>query len=54
MKSSLMKLNHVSTFSGEGQLETFHLGTRVVNHAFRKKSRSLLTEPIKSSSYITN
>jgi hypothetical protein len=37
MKSSLMKLNHVSTFLGEGQVEILYRGKRSKIHDFRKK-----------------
>ncbi len=37
MKSSLMKLNHVSTFSGEGQTEILHHGRNLSDNDFSKK-----------------
>jgi hypothetical protein len=38
MKSSLMKLNPVSTFSGEGQIQIVYNSTKCWVEEFRKKS----------------
>jgi allantoin racemase len=52
MKSSLMKLNHVSTFSGEGQIVTFHpksepdIESMIAAYGFEKKA--LNHRPVRS------
>ena len=40
MKGSLMKLNHVSTFSGEGQDQIYSICGIFKHYTFRKKRSS--------------
>ena len=46
MKSSFMKLNHVSTFSGKGQFEMLHRRAEIEKQHFRKNSALALTLPV--------
>jgi hypothetical protein len=41
MKSSLMKLNHVSTFSGEGQVVIFIVVLKSILEDYRKLSSGM-------------
>ena len=42
MKSSFMKLNHVSTFSGEGQLEMLYRRVEIEKQDYRRDCRKTL------------
>jgi len=41
MKNSLMKLNHVSTFSGEGHFESLYRRVNLRNHDFKEVAHAM-------------